>query len=1505
MVAGTGTTTGFVVRVVSGRSTGAALLVDGPVVIGRDGDLVVDDPTVSRRHVRLEPAEDRLRVVDLDSAAGLFVMGTRRRDAVIGAGDRFRIGATEVALLRLHRFADAAGCPSLIVDDRGKRRAVEVRDGLTLGRDEDCDICVNDGTVSRRHALIRVSRGEMHVVDLQSANGTTVNGRRVRSATPIVDGDTIQLGRATAHIEFSQGPSPAPVAVTLSVEGRAEQRTWLVDAGPDATVAEVTNEIAQCVDGRDRGLLLLYRADDGALLHPDDRWASVGVLPGDHLVLGAGDASTFPAAPGRHWPHRRAGGLNQLPRTVWLEPVFAVPRIDPPESTSFRGRGIAWQIAGGLGAVLVGVVLVVVNPDYALFGMITGAVGITSITASVMGDQSRRRHRAADYRRRITDLDTELAGARRRQADALNALSPSVAEMQRWVATSSPRLWERRPGDPDVLCPTIGTGARASRIEIERHRSNDTGATDEQAAVVARHTRLERVPVVGPGPAAGSFGITGPSDRIRALLARVIVEAAVLHAPHQLRIWIAAGDDSWEWTRWLPHIAGGGPSHDAAGAAALLAVAARQSLDDRSAGGHDRLDLVVVPAVSRRFEIDVPRPPSGRFLWVVGADDQRDLPSGLAAVMAISSDGTGSVVGSYTDAPLGDLDVDGVDDATAARLAISLARLGGRSEHLAPTGLVQLLGLGAAATVDVAAAWAATEVDRLTVTIGSDDAGAPVTIGFRRDGPHGMIAGTTGSGKSELLQTILTALALRHPPENLTMFLVDFKGGSTFAPLAKLPHVVGVVTDLEQDEALAMRAMTSLDAEIDRRKRLLEAARVPDVIAYARAPGAPPLPDLLVVIDEFALLVERQPEVRSRLDTIATQGRSLGVHLLLATQSPAGVITHQIRTNTNLWICLRVVTEAESLEIIGARDAARITDSSPGRAIVRLGASPDLHTFQAARVARPLPDREAAVHITPIGHQAVLAPRTAGAATTELDVLVERIGAAARDLGVAPSMPLWMPPLAECLPAAALLLDGRPDDRLVVLVGLEDRPRDHAQTPHTIDLTASGHALVVGQLGSGATTTLHQIASDLAGHYSPADVHVYAIDGGAGSLAALTTFPHVGDVVGASDVERFTRLVDRLTRTIDARREHLANASTDFARWRAAAPVAAPWIVLLVDDFASVRESAEQIDLGRLLERFTALLQNGPAVGVHVVIATTQAADLRSRLINLMPARLVLRCADSADYALADVRLGPTAARRVVPGRAVAAGGIDVQVCLPDPGAAGAAVARWQHVDRARGPRTVPRLPSSVDRHALDGHTEGLVIGVGGPEIEPVTLSPEGAPVLLVAGPRQSGRSTALGGLVESMRRPPDHVVVIAPRPSPLRELAERRAFRLVRGADDAAGALEDFVGPAAAGRLLVIDDAEALGSLNGIGDRLERIVRESSEHGVTVLVGARVNDLPGWFEPWARYVISLRRVVLLQPTVDDAMIFGVRLPAVPAPSLPGRGVLIDGQRTVVVQVAR
>ena len=1508
-----------IVRIASGPDRGRLWTVDGPCTIGREGDLALTDPAVSRRHLALEPTATGVRVTDLGSAGGTYLDGTRVSVPVeMAPGGTATLGSTVLMVHRLARYRPLGAGPSLVVQSNAGVQTIVVSNGLTLGRDPSCDVVVPAGEVSRVHASIRWDGSTLGIEDRGSSNGTFVNDRLIDRPAVLVGGDRIDLGRSPVRIEVvDQGEAGRSVMARVSVEGTAATRVRTIETGSGASVAEVAAALVAASEADQTRPWTMCLPDRAVLLHPDDEWAAVAVERGERLALVEGDVSelvlpvAFEQAEGSD---RRA---NQLPRSKFPPSPYTVTRPRAPESTSFRGRGTIWQVVGGVGAVIVGLGMAILGGrQYALFGIMAGLIGVVTVGASIASDQSRRRHGLGEYRQRIGAVAMELAAETARQTAVSRDLAPDDDELADRIERASSRLWERRPGDPDALHLRIGTGRRQMLVEHGRGRDDDSPYEAELDEILNRYRWLDDVPVCAPGAEVGSIGICGDPARVRRLVNRMVVEAAAVHAPRQLAIWVASSAPRWEWARWLPH--GGSAAtaarvSDSAPSAQGLLTEVRSHVDGDIVSGDER-QLVVVDLDRRGGSVeDLGRLLVGRGLVLVVSADRRDLPNGLGSVIELGAEGDAGMLGGGVDGPEGRFETLGLEAGAAERLAIRLGGLVDQADTVGGGGLLEILGLGDIEHLDVGAAWAASRPDPLTVAIGVDDSGDPVTIGFRRDGPHGMVAGTTGSGKSELLQSLLVALAVTHPPSELELFLIDFKGGATFAPLARLPHVAGLVTDLEADGALATRAFTALDAEMERRKRLLERAGVANVVEHARLPASrrEPLPNLLVVIDEFALLVERQPEVKERLDTVTTQGRSLGVHLLLATQSPSGVITHAIRTNTNLWICLRVVSDAESMELIGSRDAARLPDKSPGRGFVRLGAGDERRPLRTARIARPVGGTAAAVTVKDgEGVRLYQGPgeeEPDDGATTEMDVVVDAVVTTASRQEIASARPLWLPPLPAVLRPDQIGSVERRPDHLVAVLGLVDRPEEQAQDPYLIDLTASGHALVSGLLGFGKSTTLLQIGVDLAAHHPPSALHLYGIEAGGGELAPLTSLPHTGAVVGVGDVERLMRLLARLTATVDRRRAAIADAGAgNFVRWRASGGNE-PWVVLLVDDYASFKEAAEQIELGRPVDLFNSLLQNGPAVGIHIVVAVSQAGDLRLSQTSLIPVRVLFRQSEAGEYSLLELRLRPSEVPVSPPGRAMVAGGASVQVCRPDVDGLPSVAARWAHDPVAARPRPIDRMPTTVERSSIPSSVGGanLLVGVGGPELEPVDLAFGPGAAALVAGPLRSGRSTALRTLLESaVATDPDlRCTVLAPRPSPLRDLASHpNVTQILTDSAGVSEALETILEDAHA--MLVVDDAESLAGGFGVTERLEEVVRRAGEHGTRVLVGARVNDLPGMYDPWIRYLVSLRRVVLLQPTADDAFVFGAKLPVIPNPATPGRGVLVDGHRVVVLQVA-
>ncbi|RBM21377.1 FtsK/SpoIIIE domain-containing protein [Streptomyces sp. PT12] len=808
-------------------------------------------------------------------------------------------------------------------------------------------------------------------------------------------------------------------------------------------------------------------------------------------------------------------------------------------------------------------------------------------------------------------------------------------------------------------------------------------------------------------------------------------------------------------------------------------------------------------------------------------------------------------------------------------------------------------------------------------------------IDMRRDGPHGLIAGTTGSGKSELLQTIVASLAVANTPENMTFVLVDYKGGSAFKDCVQLPHTVGMVTDL--DNHLVERALQSLGAELTRREHILAEVGAKDIEDYQdlirRNPGRlTPMPRLLIVIDEFASMVRELPDFVKGLVNIAQRGRSLGIHLLLATQRPSGVVSPEIRANTNLRIALRVTDASESSDVINAPDAGFIAKSTPGRAFVRLGHS-SLVPFQSGRVGGRRPGAVDPAVARPwtgvlewndLGRGKLKRPpgqKSEEEEITDLKVLVDSIIEADRQLGFAKQHSPWLP----ALPEQVLLRDLEHPVPLGALpaapYGVEDLPVQQARRSVAVDFKSFSHMIVAGTARSGRSQLLRTIAGSLSWIHSAADVHIYGVDCGNGALNALTKLPNCGAVVNRNQTERVRRLIRRLRAELDRRQEVLGNdALADIGEQRAAAANPEdrlPHIVVMIDRWEGWVSTLGEIDHGALTDEIYVILREGASVGIHLVI-TGDRSVLSGRIAALTEERYTLRLSDRADYS----HIGMPARKvpeEIPDGRmyrnqvlteiqiAVLAEELSGQAQAAALGAIGDwATQRDAAVPRAKRPFRVDVLPSRLtfadawemrDPEASESRLWGL-IGVGGDEL--MGYGPDlakGAPVFIVGGPAKSGRSTVLTMLAKSYLAQGVRIVIAAPRPSPLRDLAGQPGVINVFTGDDLS---EDQVRESMSDASLenpivfVIDDGEDLRRCDG-GDELKNIVTKGAELGQYMVLGGDEADLCTGFSGWQVDAKKARRGVLLSPSSHRVgELVGVKLPrsaAVEQPT-PGRAIL-------------
>ncbi|MCC5577111.1 cell division protein FtsK [Microtetraspora sp. AC03309] len=688
-------------------------------------------------------------------------------------------------------------------------------------------------------------------------------------------------------------------------------------------------------------------------------------------------------------------------------------------------------------------------------------------------------------------------------------------------------------------------------------------------------------------------------------------------------------------------------------------------------------------------------------------DDERLLPEECATVASCERDGSLRLRGGGLDA-IGPIRGDQVSPSWSERLGRALAPLRDVSRDDQASALpesVRLLDL--ISPEGIAGRWNGSgRSGRSTRAVIGVSPDGPFEIDISRDGPHALIAGTTGAGKSELLQTLICSLAAANRPDEMTFVLIDYKGGAAFKECVRLPHTVGMVTDL--DGHLTQRALASLAAEIRRRERLLLSAGAKDIEDYqgSRTAGGEPLPRLVLVIDEFAAMVAELPDFMDGLVDIARRGRSLGIHLVLATQRPGGVVTADIQANTSLRIALRVTDARESADVIDGPEAAHISKTTPGRCYVRSGSGQAV-AVQAARIGGRSPDgrdggvggpggnpRVIELPWRALGHALATSSTSsassassggdAAASGTDLALLVDAIDAAARGIARRPSP--WLPPLPDAITLSPERgVDGRPPvpgGGPSLPFGLTDLPWNQARGPLALDLEHGGHLLIAGTARSGRSTALRTIAGAVAAWASPEDVHLHAVDCGSGALIPLVGLPHCGAVVARDQLDRVERLLSRLRAEVGRRQQLLAEAGyASLAEARAASGAGRagdtgragdvgnagnagnagdtavgrlPWLVLLLDRWEGYVAAFENYDYGRLLDLLLQLLREGPAVGLRAVV-TSDRSGLLGQISTVFEERLILRLADPADYGLAGLPVKDLPSV-LPPGRALSVG---------------------------------------------------------------------------------------------------------------------------------------------------------------------------------------------------------------------------------------------------------
>jgi len=1429
---------------------------------------VLIDLDETRLECEVAHAAPATTLADLVETAGGQRLAPEEQIYVDTAEVRGATPVSELLLLEGSRISrapwpvprSAAGWTVTLAGGQSAGQLAEVPQGreMLIGRSPHADLTLPAESASWDHCRLRREEDGLRVLDCGSTNGTLVNGEPVDADGVLVSGNTTVIAGGTVLlVRRSLDETPAPQPGTLH------------NLTPAATA-------------------------------PFNRPPRPGTPP-------AGDPLVPPS-----------------------------PKDVPPASK--------FSYITVLAPLVMAVAMVMILRDlrFAMFAMLSPVMAV-----GMWFEQKRRFTRGLKeederFTGAVKEFEQQIRTAAAAETERRHRMIPDPATVVRRPALPATSLWQRRADSEDFLALHAGTGDVPWKPALDR---NAGPRLDEKVKTALANARLLSAPVLVDLTNAGVVGMVGPREDTLALARSLLAQAAVHVGPADLTVGVFCDpgrSEDWEWASWLPHTrqAGSSTGQRWMSSHRETSVSMLRVLKDTVQELPTPALLVVLDSEVLTEGRDAPArallgmgrsaPGSAggkdrsRVAGIVIATSEEQLPASCTTIIRVGEDSAATAEQPEDLSRVEDFILAGLSREEALRCATRLAHFD--DPELSVPGaslpsLVRLPGILGYERPDpsvIRRMWQSS--NGVSTPIGTGEEG-PLTLDLVKDGPHGLVGGTTGSGKSEFLRSLVAGLAARNDPTRLNFILIDFKGGAAFKACERLPHTIGTISNL--DEQLADRALLALEAEMERRQRVFAAAGegIDNLNAYLATNPAEPMPRLLLVIDEFAMLAKDFPDVLKALVSVGAVGRTLGVHMILATQRPAGVVSDDILANTNLRVALRVQSREDSNNVIGVPAASEIGRAQMGRAYVKLGQD-DITPVQTALVTGRAqigsgPDvdvREVGQFGIPVPPPA--APRSALADENDLDLLIDAIDQANAEEGYAPPRQVWPEALGERVELAGFLAEtgdggaaasapgtARPEGLAAVggvlgssvQVTLRDEPELQRQSPSGWDMSA-GNLMLMGVAGSGTTTALASIALTLARDTDPADLDLLVLDLGSRGLEALERLPHTVAYVGtgAGAKEQQARFLRHLNTELERRR-------SDPGSHRRA--------VVLIDGLASLRDEFQDYEGQQMLDMLYRAYADGPALGLSFAVSTTRAKAVPSAMNEVTLQRWLFRLADTYDYSSLGVRGKQIPAP--VPGRCVdPRNSLQMHVATPGIGLE-AAVERvcrdWAHTPAKAA--AIRRLPThlTLDQLGVAPQLEGepwlIPVGMHEADLSPAFLEVYEGEHALVAGPARSGKSTLLLALAAELRsapapRGPAQVWGICDRRSPL---GSAELDRVAVGADEVPAllaALRLERGPV----FLLIDDAERFEDT----DQSIAGCVASGQPGLCIIAAGRSADLRGLYSHWTKTVRKSRLGVLLQPDVDyDGELLGATLPRrAPVALTTGRGYLGVGGRTALIQSA-
>ena len=1361
-----------------GRSSTSSLDVDAPtsLVLGSPVGVVTVEAAQgsvsvrpARGHELLGPGGEVTEQVTLHADS----------EAIVGVRGK---GAASAAILYVR--------PSLPGSRRFSKLGFSCDAHVVIGRGGDCALRYDSPYVSQAHARLDLVGERFTVTDLESANGTFVNGALIAPSAPctLVPGDvvtvldlTIMVGQRLVALNHPKGLVVGPI------QG-AQQMSHEAFKALCPAASEVAGELA--------------------LFYPAPRLT--------------------------HSIHRHAFTVDEPPQPKKPDDRPALMQIGPSfmmgiasvftATTAVQRITQTGDVMNGLPSIAMCVAM--------LSGMVVWPVVSRAYTKrQTEREEMRRQARYTDY---LNALEARLSREAAGQADILRMRRVDVASLEERARTLSVRLMNRSCDHDDFMELRVGMGTTDLEADFRwpeaKFSMEEDKLLDKVSELSKNPPKVEDVPLAFNPAEHSVSGVIGAREEVWAFARGLVVQICSLYSYQDVKVVLVADradEAEWSFMRALPHL------FDDSGTRRLLActyddlmtvsMQLERELDQRADVRSEHLSdfgtqFVVICAskgLSERSDtigrLQRLRTSKGFSLIFLG-EELKDLPRECAYVIDLSArgsladlEGTSQYLGEsavHGSARMFDRDdVAGtltsfdpdalVSREDAARFALDLARVrldmpSQRSQMPTSLGFLEMFEVGNLAQLNIAKRWAEDDASRtLQTPVGKDGAGelSLLNLHEKAHGPHGLIAGTTGSGKSEFIITYVLSLCVNYAPDEVAFVLIDYKGGGLAGAFDneryRLPHLAGTITNL--DGAAISRSLVSIKSELKRRQDLFNRARdvtgeaTIDIYKYLRfyrqGTLKEPCPHLFIVADEFAELKQQEPEFMDELISAARIGRSLGVHLILATQKPSGVVNDQIWSNSRFKVCLKVADAADSKEMIRRPDAAEI--KGPGRFFMLVGYNELFCGGQAAYAGAPYaptdvfePRRDDAVEMVDDTADVISSLRPASQARStgdsELNAVLGALCQTADAAGCHAGR-LWLDALPGRIALAALREKygfEAAKGGCEVALGEVDDPGRQRQLLYRVDLSTVGNLMVFGSQSSGADALVGSLLYSLALDYSAREVSFYALDFGSGTLSSFSALPQCGGVVLSGDTERMGNLLRLVERTIAERRQALARDGLTFQEHnaRAAAADRIGHVVVALVNVAAFYDLYPELE-----DRLITLTREGSRYGIHFVVTASSATAARMRLRANFSENVVLGLNDDNDV-LTILGKRPKA---VVPKRdkrgyvVLGKDAYEFQGASVTPEGSSETAAVDELASRLAGESAaravpIPVLPTEV--HAQDmgeaaAAPGSFPVGYGKLAVRPLCFSFSSCPTMLVLGNDIESLSRYLRGARECLER--------------------------------------------------------------------------------------------------------------------------------------------------------